>query len=663
MTGADVLFPPQFESLEQDLDDRVAKRGDEFILRDVRVVDLLYQDVETGGHGTRRDYDVGYVRNRQRSDGSRVYGFLYRAVEEAIARNHVAAHQPSETRASDHAFVHEDAVEIGVRGVGRQELPDYDLQSRQWIQVLEVEPPDRKDEPALVHQAFYCRLPEPRFLSEMVVNHRLRQTRRSGDLARRDRLVPVASEKIDCSREKLLSRVLVFPRAPADRFGSWHALNVPESRIDWKGISPGRKGRLQGCSISKRHQRDDGYRKEGNVHRIILACVVCLATLTTNRGVATAGSPVKIGVLTDMSSVYADGAGKGSVEAARMAIEDAGDVLGAPAELVSADHQNKPDIATGIARQWYDRDGVDMITDLPGSPVGFAVQTMSLQYKKPVLLVASTSSDITGPRCTPYSAMWGVDTYTLSNILGTYLTKSGLDTWYFIAIDAAVGRTFVSEGSEFISAAGGKVLGAAYAPINSPDFSSFLLQAQSSKAKVIGLANAGADTVLAIQQGAEFGLMKAGQKFAAFIVLEGVLKSLGLQTAQGLLVAAPFYWNLNDETKAWSAKFAKRMGRPPTWNQALVYSAVNHYLKAVKAAGTRDPDTVMAKMRELPIEDPMTIKGKLRIDGRLVRDNYLFQVKAPGESSSDWDLYKLVTAIPGEEVTRPLSKGNCPLVR
>jgi branched-chain amino acid transport system substrate-binding protein len=399
------------------------------------------------------------------------------------------------------------------------------------------------------------------------------------------------------------------------------------------------------------------------VHRVILASVVCLATLTANKGVAAAGSPIKIGVLTDMSSVYADGAGKGSVEAARMAIEDAGDVLGTPAELVSADHQNKPDIATGIARQWYDRDGVDMITDLPGSPVGFAVQTMSLQYRKPVLLVASTSSDITGSKCTPYSAMWGVDTYTLSNMLGTYLTKSGLDTWYFIALDAAVGRTFVSEGSEFISAAGGKVLGATYAPINTPDFSSFLLQAQSSKAKVIGLANAGADTVLAIQQGAEFGLMKAGQKFAAFVVLEGALKSLGLQTAQGLLVAAPFYWNLNDETRAWSAKFAKRMGRPPTWNQALVYSAVNHYLKAVKLAGTRDPDTVMAKMRELPIEDPMTNKGKLRIDGRVVRDNYLFQVKAPSESSSDWDLYNLVSAIPGGEVTRPLSKGGCPLVR
>lgn len=398
------------------------------------------------------------------------------------------------------------------------------------------------------------------------------------------------------------------------------------------------------------------------MRRLFLTSAVCIATLTASTGVATSANPVKIGVLTDMSSVYADGAGKGSVEAAKMAIEDAGDVLGAPAELVSADHQNKPDVATGIARQWYDRDGVDMITDLPGSPVGFAVQTMSMQYKKPVLLVASTSSDLTGPKCTPYSAMWGVDTYTLSNILGTYLTKGGLDTWYFIGLDAAVGRTFVSEGSEFITAAGGKVLGAAYAPINTADFSSFLLQAQSSKAKVIGLANAGADTVLAIQQGAEFGLMKAGQKFAAFVVLEGALKSLGLQTAQGLLVAAPFYWNVNDEARAWSAKFAKRMGRPPTWNQALVYSAVNHYLKAVKAAGTRDPDTVMAKMRELPVEDPMTNKGKLRIDGRLVRDNYLFQVKAPSESSSDWDLYKLVRTIPGDEVTRPLSKGGCPLV-
>jgi branched-chain amino acid transport system substrate-binding protein len=384
------------------------------------------------------------------------------------------------------------------------------------------------------------------------------------------------------------------------------------------------------------------------MHRVIVASVLCLATLTVSTDVAVAGSPVRIGVLTDMSSVYADGTGKGSVEAAMMAIEDAGDVLGAPAELVSADHQNKPDIATAIARQWYDREGVDMITDVAGSPVGFAVQTMSLQYKKPVLLVASTSSDITGPKCTPYSAMWGVDSYTLSDILGTYLTKSGLDTWYFIAVDAAVGHTFVSEGSQFISAAGGKVLGSTYAPINSPDFSSFLLQAQSSRAKVIGLVNGGADTVLAIQQGVEFGLMNAGQKFAAFIVLEGALKSLGLQTAQGLLVAAPFYWNLNDETSGWSAKFAKRMGRPPTWNQALVYSAVNHYLKAVKAAGTRDPDTIMVKMRDLPIEDPMTNKGKLRIDGRVVRDNYLFEVKTPSESSSDWDLYKLVRRDPLE---------------
>jgi branched-chain amino acid transport system substrate-binding protein len=374
-------------------------------------------------------------------------------------------------------------------------------------------------------------------------------------------------------------------------------------------------------------------------------------------------APIKIGVLTDMSSVYADGAGKGSVEAAQLAIEDAGDVLGKPVELVSADHQNKPDLGTAIARQWYDRDGVDMITDVPGSPVGFAVQTMSLQYKKLALLVASTSSDITGPKCTPYSAMWGVDTYTLSNILGSYLTSTGLDTWFFIALDGAVGRTFVSEGTQFIAANGGKVLGATYAPINSADFSSFLLQAQASKAKVIGLANAGADTVTSIQQAVEFGLVRGGQKFAAFIVLEGALRSLGLETAQGLLVAAPFFWNLNDETRAWSARFEKRMGRPPTWNHALVYSAVNHYLKAVKAAGTRDPDMVMARMRELPIEDPATQNGKLRIDGRVVRDDYLFEVKKPSEAKSDWDLYKLVRVIPGTEATRPLDKGGCPLVK
>jgi branched-chain amino acid transport system substrate-binding protein len=400
-------------------------------------------------------------------------------------------------------------------------------------------------------------------------------------------------------------------------------------------------------------------KRERSVLKTLAVIVLVLAAGCSSQAEE---GPIKVGVLTDMSSVYADGAGKGSVEAARMAIEDAGDVLGRPAELVFADHQNKPDIGTAIARQWYDRDSVDMITDVPGSPVGFAVQMMSMQYKKLALLVASTSSEITGTKCTPYSAMWGVDTYTLSNILGSYLTRSGLDTWYFIALDGAVGRTFVSEGTQFITANGGKVLDAAYAPLNSADFSSLLLRAQRSKAKVIGLANAGADTIRAIRQGVEYGLVRGGQKFAAFIVLEGALRSLGLETAQGLIVTAPFFWNLNDQTRAWSAKFEKRMGRPPTWKQALVYSAVNHYLKAIKAAGTRDPDTVMAKMRELPIVDPATQNGKLRIDGRVVRDDYLFEVKKPSEAKSDWDLYKLVRVISGVEATRPLDKGGCPLV-
>lgn len=376
-----------------------------------------------------------------------------------------------------------------------------------------------------------------------------------------------------------------------------------------------------------------------------------------------AAEPVKIGVLTDMSSVYADGAGQGSVEAARLAIEDAGDVLGAPAQLVSADHQNKPDIGTLIARRWYEKEQVDMITDVPGSPVGFAVQAMALQYKRPALLVSATSSDITGPRCNAYTASWGVDSFTLSKIMGTYVTKSGLKKWYFIALDAAVGRTFVSEAGRFIAENGGQLLGHAFVPVNTPDFSSFLLQAQASGADVIGLGNAGADTINTIRQGVEFGLVQNGQKFAAFIVLEGALQSLGLKTAQGLLVVAPFYWNLNDQTRAFSSRFEKVMKRPPTWGQALVYSAVAHYLKSVKAAGTKDSDTVMAKMRKLPVDDFATKGGRLRIDGRLVRDEYLFEVKKPSESTSDWDMYKLVKTISGDDATRPLQDGGCPLVK
>jgi branched-chain amino acid transport system substrate-binding protein len=395
-----------------------------------------------------------------------------------------------------------------------------------------------------------------------------------------------------------------------------------------------------------------------------LKCAIVAAAVAFSTGCCMAqNAPIKIGVLTDMSSAYADGSGQGSVEAARLAIEDAGKILNHPVELVAADHQNKPDLASSIARQWYERDGVDMITDVPGSSVGFAVQTMSAQFKKPVLFIGATSSDLTGVKCTPYSAMWGMDTYTLSKILGTYITRHGLDSWYFIALDLAVGRTFVSDASKFIVADGGKVLGASYVPINTPDFSSFLLQAQASKAKVIALANAGADPITAIKQGGEFGIPEGGQTFAAFLILEPYLKSLGLKAAHGLLVPSPFFWNLNDDTRAFSRRFEARMGRPPSWNQALVYSTVTHYLAAVKAAGTRDPDAVMAKMRELPVNDLIIKNGHLRIDGRLVADGYLFEAKKPSEAANDWDLYKIVQKIPGEEATRPLAEGGCPLVK
>jgi branched-chain amino acid transport system substrate-binding protein len=394
----------------------------------------------------------------------------------------------------------------------------------------------------------------------------------------------------------------------------------------------------------------------------LLAAAAAVA-LSVGSAAAQSGGPVKIGVLNDMSSLYADIGGKGSVEAAKMAAEDAGSVLGKPVEVIGADHQNKPDIGSNIARQWYDTDGVDVITDVPTSSVGLAVNEVSREKKKLALFVGPATSDLTGPKCNAYSASWVYDTYALAHVTGGAVVKSGGDTWFFITADYAFGHALERDTADVVTASGGKVLGDVKVPLNSADFSSFLLQAQASKAKIIGLANAGGDTINSIKQGAEFGIVEGGQKFAGLLIFTTDVHSLGLKTAQGLQLTAPFYHDMNDETRAFSKRFADRVGKPPTFTQAGVYSAMHHYLEAIKAIGTKDPDKVMAKMRETPINDFMTKNGKLREDGRVIRDMYLFEVKKPSESKGEWDILKLLQTVPGDQAFRPIDKGDCPLVK
>jgi branched-chain amino acid transport system substrate-binding protein len=396
--------------------------------------------------------------------------------------------------------------------------------------------------------------------------------------------------------------------------------------------------------------------------RALLGAAAALALNATATAFA-ADAPVKIGVLTDTSSLYADLAGNGSIEAAKMAAEDAGPVLGQSVQVVSADHQNKPDIASNIATTWYDTQGVDVITDLVTSSVALAVEEVSRQKRKLALIVTAASSDITGPKCSPYAAHWAYDTYALAHGTAAAVVKSGGTTWFFITADYAFGHALQRDSAAVVVASGGTVLGSVNVPINTQDFSSYLLQAQNSKAKIVGLANAGGDTINAIKQGSEFGITAGGQKFAGLLIFISDVHSLGLKAAQGLQLTAPFYWDLNDETRGFSKRFQQRTGRPPTFPQAGVYSAMHHYLDAIKAIGSKDPDKVMAKMRETPINDFMTKNGKLRIDGRVVRDMYLFEVKKPDESQRAWDYYKLVQNIPAEQVTRPLEAGNCPLVK
>ncbi|MGA9869473.1 MAG: ABC transporter substrate-binding protein [Acetobacteraceae bacterium] len=374
--------------------------------------------------------------------------------------------------------------------------------------------------------------------------------------------------------------------------------------------------------------------------------------------------PVKIGVLTDMSGLYRDIGGPGSVEAAKMAIADfGGTLLGKPIELVSGDHQNKPDIGASIARKWYQADGVDVITDVPTSSVALAVEGVATEMKKLALFTGPGSSDITGKNCSPYAAHWVYDTYALAHGTGSAIVKEGGKTWFFLTANYAFGHALERDTASVVDALGGKVLGQALIPLNTSDFSSYLLQAQGSKAQVIGLANAGTDTTNAIKQASEFGLTKSGgQKLAGLLVFITDVHSLGLPVAQGLQLTSAFYWDQDDATRAFSKRFMAAVHHEPTMVQAGVYSALMHYFQAVKAIGSKDPLKVMEQMRKTPINDFMTHDGKLRIDGRVVRDLYLFQVKTPAESKGPWDYFKLIRTIPGDDAFRPLDKGGCPLV-
>jgi branched-chain amino acid transport system substrate-binding protein len=373
---------------------------------------------------------------------------------------------------------------------------------------------------------------------------------------------------------------------------------------------------------------------------------------------------VKIGVLTDMSSLYADGTGKGSLVAAEMAAADAGGkVRGKPIEVIGADHQNKPDVGSAIARAWYDTDKVDAIADVPTSSIALAIQQITRDKNKIFLMSGPGTSDLTGPACSPNGIHWTYDTYALAQVAGKAMVDRGEKNWFFITADYAFGHALERDTAAVVNANGGKVVGAVRAPFNNPDFSSFLLQAQASRAQVIGLASAGNDTQTAIKQASEFGLQQAGQKLVALLFQITDTHSLGLGIAQGMILTEGFYWDMDDDTRAFSKRFLDKVGRMPTMVQAGVYSAVAHYLKAIEAAGTDAAPTVIATMKALPIHDFFARNGRLREDGRMVHDMYLVQVKTPAESKGEWDLYKIIATVPGDQAYRPMDQGGCPLVK
>lgn len=397
---------------------------------------------------------------------------------------------------------------------------------------------------------------------------------------------------------------------------------------------------------------------------LMAAAIISAGTFT---GVAQAqeAKPFRLGAMVDMSGIYSTLGGQGMVNSVKMAVEDfGGKVLGRPIEVLSANYQNKVDIASARAREWIDRDDVQMIIESSDSASALAMQKIGREKKRMMIFAGSASSVLTNAECSPYGVHYVYDTYALAHGTGAAVTKAGGDSWFFITADYAFGQALEKDTSEVVLANGGKVLGSVRAPLNSPDFSSYLLQAQTSKAKVIGLANAGTDTQNSVRQASEFGIIQAGQKMATLLVFLTDIKGMGLSVAQGLMFTDGFYWDRTDDTRAFAKRWgARNNGAMPTMVQAGAYSATMHYLKAVAAAGTDDADAISAKMKELEINDFFATKGKIRADGRMVHDMYLAEAKKPSESTGPWDLLKINAVIPGDQAFRPLSESVCPLVK
>jgi branched-chain amino acid transport system substrate-binding protein len=375
-------------------------------------------------------------------------------------------------------------------------------------------------------------------------------------------------------------------------------------------------------------------------------------------------STVKIGILNDQSGVYADFGGKWSVEAAQMAVADfGGKVLNVPIEIVSADHQNKPDVASNLARQWYDLDKVDAIMELTTSSVALAVQQLSKEKKKINIVTGAATTDLTGKACTPYGFHWAYDNRALAVGTGGAVVEQGGDSWFFITADYAFGHSLEEQSSNYVKSKGGKVLGAVRHPLSAPDFSSFLLQAQGSKAKIVGLANAGLDTSNAIKQAAEFGIVQGGQRLAALLFTLAEVHGLGLKAAQGLVLTEGYYWDLDEQSRGFAKRYMAKTGRMPNMIHAGTYSAVTQYLKAVQAAGTDETEAVAKKLHEMPVDDFFARKGKVLANGRMVHDMYLFQVKAPNDSKGPWDYYKHLSTIPGDLAFASFQESGCALTQ
>jgi branched-chain amino acid transport system substrate-binding protein len=391
-------------------------------------------------------------------------------------------------------------------------------------------------------------------------------------------------------------------------------------------------------------------------------------TFAVTGGASAQDKTVKIGALSDQSGLYADLGGPGSTLAAQMAVEDSGLVAkGWKIDVISGDHQNKPDIGTAIARQWFDVEKVDVIVDVPNSGVALAVNNVIKEKNGVYINSGAATSDLSNAQCSPNTVHWTYDTYMLAHTTGQALVKAGGDTWFFLTADYAFGAALERDTTSVITANGGKVVGGVKHPLNTPDFSSFLLQAQASKAKIIGLANAGGDTTNTIKQAAEFGIVKGGQKLAALLLFLTDVKAIGLETAQGLNFTETFYWDMNDQTRAFSKRFAEKMksNAPPTMVQAGVYAGVRHYFKALEALGGNPHDgaKVVEKMKSMPTEDDLFGKGEIQPNGRTIHNAYLFEVKKPSESKGPWDFYKLVGTVPGDQAFTPLSESKCALLK